>query len=91
MPARFELELSINGIKLELRYTEDTAIGSDGNALPDTIEDLQGFRGTFYYDDTLGTFLKRVKSFGIPMDVFPGTPTTCEFVGETLVCYAQQH
>ncbi len=88
--SRFELEISINGIKLELRYTEDTAIGSDGNDLPDTIEDLEGYRGTFYYDDTLDTFLKRVKSFGIPTEVFPGTPTTCEFVGSTLVCYAKQ-
>lgn len=88
--SRFELEISINGIRLELRYTEDTAIGSDGNSLPDTVEDLEGYRGTFYYDDTLATFLKRIKSFGIPTEVFPGTPTTCEFVGETLVCYVDQ-
>ena len=88
--SRFELEISINGIKLELRYTEDTAIGSDGNDLPDTIEDLVGYRGTFYYDDTLNTFLKRVKSFGIHIQKFPGTPTTCDFAGSTLVCYAKQ-
>lgn len=88
--SRFELELSINGIKLELRYTEDTAIGADGNDLPDTIEDLVGYRGTFYYDDTLNTFLQRVKTFGIYIQGFPGTPTTCEFVGSTLVCYVDQ-
>lgn len=88
--SRFELELSINGIKLELRYTEDTAIGADGNDLPDTIEDLVGYRGTFYYDDTLNTFLQRVKTFGIYIQKFPGTPTTCEFVGSTLVCYVDQ-
>ncbi len=88
--ARFELEFSTNGIRLELRYTEDTAIGTDGNGLPDTIEDLQGFRGSFYHDESLNTFLGRVKSLGIPLKKFPGVPTTCEFVSGTLVCYADQ-
>ena len=88
--SRFELEISINGIRLELRYTEDTAIGSDGNLLPDTIDDLQGYRGTFYYDESLNTFLERLKLLGVLWEGFPGAPTTCEFVGETLVCYVDQ-
>ncbi len=88
--ARFELEFSVDGIRLELRYTEDTAIGPDGNGLPDTIEDLRGYRGSFKYDDSLNIFLRRVKILGIPLEKFPGTPTTCQFVGETLVCYANQ-
>lgn len=88
--ARFELEFSVDGIRLELRYTEDTAIGPDGNGLPDTIEDLRGYRGSFKYDDSLNIFLRRVKILGISLEKFPGTPTTCEFVGETLVCYANQ-
>ena len=88
--SRFELEISINGIRLELRYTEDTAIGSDGNLLPDTIDDLQGYRGTFYYDESLNTFLERLKLLGVPWEGFPGAPTTCKFVGETLVCYVDQ-
>ena len=88
--ARFELEFSLDGIRLELRYTEDTAIGPEGNGLPDTIEDLQGYRGNFRYDDSLRTFLGRLNLLGIPLEQFPGTPTTCEFIGETLVCYADQ-
>lgn len=88
--ARFELEFSVDGIRLELRYTEDTAIGPDGNGLPDTIEDLRGYRGSFKYDDSLNIFLRRVKMLGIPLEKFPGTPTTCKFVGVTLVCYANQ-
>ena len=86
--ARFELEFSVDGIRLELRYSEDTAIGPEGNGLPDTIEDLEGYRGNFRYRDSLETFLGRVNLLGVPLEHFPGTPTTCEFVSGTLVCYA---
>ena len=86
--ARFELEFSVDGIRLELRYSEDTAIGPEGNGLPDTIEDLEGYRGNFRYRDSLETFLGRANLLGVPLEHFPGMPTTCEFVSGTLVCYA---
>ena len=86
--ARFELEFSLNGIKLELRYTEDSAVGPEGNGLPDTVEDLQGYRGSFYFDDSLNTFLRRVRLLGFPLSKFPGAPTTCEFISGALICYA---
>ncbi len=86
--SRFELEFSMNGIRLELRYTEDTAIGPEGNGLPDTIEDLPGYRGSFYFDDSLRTFIRRVRLLGFPLPQFPGTPTTCEWVSGTLTCWA---
>ncbi|GBF31816.1 hypothetical protein MnTg04_01783 [bacterium MnTg04] len=86
--ARFELVFSLTGIRLELRYTEDTAIGPEGNGLPDTIEDLEGYRGNFRYHDSLETFLGRLNLLGIPLEHFPGTPTTCEFVAGNLICYA---
>jgi hypothetical protein len=85
---RFELEFSLNGIRLELRYTEDTAIGPEGNALPDTIDDLPGFRGSFYFDDSLNTFIRRVRLLGFPLPQFPGAPTTCEWASGTLICWA---
>ncbi len=86
--SRFELEFSLNGIRLELRYTEDTAVGPEGNGLPDTIEDLEGYRGSFYFDDSLKTFLRRVQLLGLPVTKFPGVPTSCDFLSGKLVCYA---
>ncbi|MCZ6500810.1 MAG: hypothetical protein O6946_06880 [Gammaproteobacteria bacterium] len=88
--SRFELEFSLDGIKLELRYTEDTAVGPEGNALPDTIDDLEGFRGSFYFDDSLNTFLRRVQLLGLPVTNFPGVPTSCDFLSGKLVCYVDR-
>ena len=88
--SRFELEFSLNGIRLELRYTEDTAVGPEGNALPDTIEDLQGYRGSYYFDDSLNIFMRRVRLLGFPLPEFPGVPTSCKFVSGALICYADQ-
>lgn len=88
----FRLEFAVFAVKVSLRYTPDTAVGPEGNTLPDTSEDLPGYQAEFYFTTSVQAFLNRMRLLGIPV-VIPagGGLTRCEFVGNSMICRLMRH
>lgn len=83
----WRLELDFPYVEVSLRYTSGTAVGPEGNLLPDTAGDLPGFQAQFRFESSVDAFLTRMRLLGIEVTgVGGGGITTCEFLSDRMVC-----
>ena len=86
----WRLEIDFPYVDVSLRYTLGTAVGPEGNLLPDTSNDLTGYRGEFRIEASVNAFLTRMRLLGITIVGKHGSGVTqCEFVADRMICTVQ--